>query len=185
MDVIRLFVFPMKSYYFDENDPSDYQNDHDSGEPVSVEALNQIGVLYYNLDSIDKVNEVAKERNYKNRDTIKLSYDSFPGGPEALKAKLDVFIEEHLHEDEEIRYILEGSGFFDVRDSNDRWIRNKLFKNDLLILPAGIYHRFTLDTENTVTALRLFKDEPKWLALNRPVVGSKIREEYVETIKAV
>lgn len=174
----------MKSYYYDESDPSDYQNDHDSGVPVSADELKSLGVLYYHFDNLDDVNKLAKERNYRNQDQIRLSKDNFPGGEAALKQKLDQFILEHLHEDEEIRYILNGSGFFDVRDKNDRWIRNKLYKNDLLILPAGIYHRFTLDTENDVTALRLFKDEPKWTALNRPVDDNKYRQEYLNSIKA-
>lgn len=174
----------MLLYYHDDDYTIDSRKDHNSGETVPYDLLAEIGVIYHHFETEEEVDAVAKERNYKNKDEVCISLEAFPGGESALKTKLEGFFKEHLHEDEEIRYIVDGAGFFDVRSKQDRWIRAKLNKGDLLILPAGIYHRFTLTMDNYVRAVRLFKDEPKWVALHRPSDDNKIRQEYLSSISS-
>jgi len=92
-----------------------------------------------------------------------------------------------LHEDEEIRFILDGSGYFDVRDTSEEWIRIFMEKGDLIVLPAGIYHRFSVDEKEYTKAMRLFRDEPKWTPLNRGTPQTDhipSRLHYLEVLNA-
>jgi 1,2-dihydroxy-3-keto-5-methylthiopentene dioxygenase len=89
-----------------------------------------------------------------------------------------------LHTDEEIRFCLAGSGYFDVRDKHDKWIRVSVEQGDMIILPAGMYHRFTLDERNFITAMRLFVGEPVWTPYNRSAEGTDAMEARAAYIKA-
>ncbi|CAP68909.1 uncharacterized protein PODANS_7_8710 [Podospora anserina S mat+] len=172
----------MKAYIYDDL-PGDQRLPHNSGTPISPSELLSLGVLYHHIPSLSDVDALAAERGYKNRDEITVS-------PEAMgdiyETKVRSFFDEHLHEDEEIRYVKDGKGYFDVRDKDERWVRIFLEKNDLIILPAGIYHRFTTDDDNYIKALRLFKDEPKWTPLNRTegLDENAYRKEYVQQFLA-
>lgn len=179
----------MKIYYHDNDDSADKQLPHETPEEVSAAELQALGVLAFHFDDVASVDALARERHYVSRDEVNISPEAFArGGADAAAyaAKLDTFYAEHLHEDEEIRYIVDGAGYFDVRDRTQaRWIRARLERGDLLILPAGIYHRFTLTTDNYVKAMRLFKEEPKWVAYNRPEADANAyRREYLSEIEA-
>ncbi|TVY81009.1 1,2-dihydroxy-3-keto-5-methylthiopentene dioxygenase [Lachnellula suecica] len=169
----------MRAYWFD-NEAGDQRDLHDSGRAVDPDYLQNLGVLYWNIPSEQDVDKLALERNYKNRDLITVSPEKMG---DVYEEKVKMFFHEHIHEDEEIRYIRDGSGFFDVRSEGDEWVRIFLEKDDLIVLPAGIYHRFTTDNKNYILAMRLFKDEPKWTALNRgPEIDvNPYRKEYLQT----
>ena len=123
---------------------------HDSGAELSPTHLSSLGVLHYSFppsspSSSPQIEDLAKTRAYANRDEITVSPTAMGS---VYEDKIKMFYDEHMHEDEEIRYILEGTGYFDVRDAEDKWVRIRAEPSDLLILPAGIYHRFTVDEEN-------------------------------------
>ena len=69
--------------------------------------------------------------------------------------KVKAFFEEHIHDAEEIRYIISGSGFFDVRDADDKWVRVHIKKGDLMTLPEGIYHRYVWQYLTSVLILKV------------------------------
>ncbi|OWZ45870.1 1,2-dihydroxy-3-keto-5-methylthiopentene dioxygenase 1 [Cryptococcus neoformans c8] len=133
----------MKAYIYDDK-PGDQRLPHDTGIDIPEPTLAKLGVTYQRIP-IDpegawesKIDEFAKERGYKNRDRITVTRE---GLGEAYEEKIKSFFDEHLHEDEEIRYILAGSGYFDIRGAEgvheEQWIRIALEAGDLIVLPAG------------------------------------------------
>ncbi|XP_051128149.1 acireductone dioxygenase 1-like [Andrographis paniculata] len=172
----------IEAWFMHESD-EDQRLPHHKSPPefVSLEKLAELGVLYWRLDpekheDDPELNRIREDRGYSYMDML----DLCPEKVENYEQKLKNFYTEHIHGDEEIRYCLEGSGYFDVRDKEDRWIRIAINGGDLIVLPAGIYHRFTLDTNNYIKLMRLFVGEPVWTAFNRPQEEHPARKEYVK-----
>ncbi|RVE66338.1 hypothetical protein OJAV_G00106550 [Oryzias javanicus] len=175
----------LEAWYMDSSD-DDQRKPHRlrPHQPVSSEELQKLGVFHWRLDadhfdSDPELRKIREERGYSYMDIITIHKDTLPNYEEKLK----MFYEEHLHLDDEIRYILDGQAYFDVRDKEDRWIRIWMSKGDLITLPAGIYHRFTLDETNYTKAMRLFVGEPVWKAYNRPADDFEIRHKYVSSLQ--
>ncbi|KAJ8910744.1 hypothetical protein NQ315_017201 [Exocentrus adspersus] len=88
---------------------------------------------------------------------------------------------EHFHTDDEFRLVLEGCGYFDIRDKYDEWIRVEVLPGDLLVIPGGCYHRFIVDNQNAYKGLRILKDEV-YQAHKRPSEDLECRKLYIRKL---
>lgn len=159
----------VRAWFMDESEDDQRLPHRLSGSlEISLDYLEGLGVKYWHFEPSDYSNNVAfkalkSERGYSYEDLIEVSPKTLNNYEKSIKS----FYDEHIHTDEEIRYVLDGSGYFDVRDTDDKWIRIELTRGDMIVLPAGIYHRFTLDENNYIKALRLFQGEPVWTPYSR------------------
>ncbi len=133
----------------------------DSGAALSAEALRGEGVPYerFPVEAFQgPLDALKRERGYVQQDIVELRPTT--PGIDAICAK---FVDEHLHDDDEVRFILEGEGIFDVRSRGDRFMRILVETADLIVVPAGRHHRFLLTASRTIRAVRLFKDTSGWV----------------------
>lgn len=168
----------------DSDETTDQRATHriDDAHDVEVSVLDQLGVLHFSgISSPDdpKLQQIRKDRGYNYSDMVFVTPDRLPDYENKIKS----FFREHIHYDEEIRYCVDGSGYFDVRGFNDEWIRIAVEAGDMIILPEGIYHRFTCDERNFIQAMRLFVGEPIWTPYNRDEIDdmkNESRQRYVQ-----
>lgn len=135
----------------------------ENGSSISADELNDEGVFYraLSLEEADYqpvMDELKCEGGYIEQDVVALTpeMENF----EEICAKFDG---EHLHSEDEVRFVLEGAGVFDIRTRDDRWMRVVVEAGDLIVVPKGRHHRFELTDEKTIRCVRLFQDSAGWV----------------------
>jgi 1,2-dihydroxy-3-keto-5-methylthiopentene dioxygenase len=86
-----------------------------------------LDVDHYETD--ERIAAIRKVQNYSWFEISTLTKENMPDH------------NEHIHDHGEIRLILDGSVYFDIRDHDDKWIRIQGNKGDFIELPTGSYHR--------------------------------------------
>ena len=134
----------------------------DSGGDISPATLGKNDVFYTRIDTAPErcrapLDDVKRERGYIEEDVVELG----PSTPN-LDAVCAKFIDEHFHDDDEVRFVLEGEGIFDIRSLDDRWMRVEVHPGDLIIVPKDRHHRFLLTDKRSIRCVRLFKDRSGW-----------------------
>jgi 1,2-dihydroxy-3-keto-5-methylthiopentene dioxygenase len=146
----------MRAYPFDE--PS---------RAIAPEDLARWGVLSWRVSADESaraatIETIKRERGYVDEDFVALSTDT--PNLDSICAKFD---KEHYHTEDEVRFVVEGEGIFDVRDEGDRWIRIEVEEGDIIVIPANKYHRFSLTDRKQIRCMRLFANHDGWLPLYR------------------
>lgn len=140
-----------------------------------TEALAKIGVDFerwtatatFAADADDKtvmaaydadIRRLSELGGYKSFDVIRIT----PDNPkrEELRAK---FLDEHIHEDDEVRFFVEGSGMFYLH-AGGRVHMLLCEAGDLIKVPAGLKHWFDMGPAPRFCAIRLFTTPEGWVA---------------------
>ncbi|XID94429.1 acireductone dioxygenase [Paenibacillaceae bacterium WGS1546] len=113
------------------------------------------------LSTYDKeIRDLAGRRGYKTWDLIALS-EATPDLPALLKK----FEQVHTHTEDEVRAITAGKGIFIIKgDDETGYFDVELSAGDVISVPEGQPHFFTLMENKAIVAVRLFIEPAGWVA---------------------
>jgi 1,2-dihydroxy-3-keto-5-methylthiopentene dioxygenase len=79
-----------------------------------------------------------------------------------LDAMLAKFNREHWHDEDEVRFIIQGRGLFHIHPRQGAVIAVEVEPGDLLRVPRGTWHWFDLCADREIRAIRLFQSTTGW-----------------------
>jgi 1,2-dihydroxy-3-keto-5-methylthiopentene dioxygenase len=134
--------------------------------------LAELGIDYerWNLDRVptdssadvvldayrDEIDEMKRRGGYVTADVIDVTPET-PG----LDAMLARFDKEHTHSEDEVRFILAGKGIFFL-NIGGRVASVEVHPGDMLRVPKGTTHWFTLCEDKRIRAVRWFQETTGW-----------------------
>jgi 1,2-dihydroxy-3-keto-5-methylthiopentene dioxygenase len=141
-------------------------------EPQIRSELAALGIDYerWNLDRVgadasaeevlaaysSEIEEMKRRGGYVTADVI----DVYPATPN-LDLMLAKFDKEHTHDEDEVRFILAGRGIFFLNIAG-RVASVEVGPGDMLRVPRGTTHWFTLCEDRRIRAIRWFQDTTGW-----------------------
>jgi 1,2-dihydroxy-3-keto-5-methylthiopentene dioxygenase len=116
------------------------------------------------------IERLERTGGYQSKDVVRLT----PDHPDrsALRAK---FLAEHTHDDDEVRFFVEGGATFFLHAAG-KVIELYCERGDLINVPAGAMHWFDTGEKPFFTAIRLFTSPAGWRAY---FTGDAIAERFI------
>jgi 1,2-dihydroxy-3-keto-5-methylthiopentene dioxygenase len=122
-------------------------------QPVAADASPEAVLAAYARE----VNALKARGGYVTADVI----DVKPQTPN-LDAMLAKFNREHWHDEDEVRFIVEGRGLFHIHPTDGPVFAIEVEAGDLIRVPRGTHHWFDLCADRRIRAIRLFQDPSGW-----------------------
>jgi 1,2-dihydroxy-3-keto-5-methylthiopentene dioxygenase len=104
----------------------------------------------------DEIEQMKRSGGYVTADVIDVKPET-PG----LEAMLARFDKEHTHSEDEVRFILAGRGIFFLH-LGGKVYSVEVGPGDMLRVPRGTTHWFTLCEDRRIRAIRWFQDTTGW-----------------------
>ena len=123
-------------------------------QPLGASADQTAVLKAYEAD----VERLKRDGGYQSADVVRMT----PDHPDKVAAR-GKFLAEHRHDDDEVRFFVEGSGAFYLRN-DDHVFQIVCEAGDLLNVPANTRHWFDMGTSPRFTAIRLFTRPDGWVA---------------------
>ena len=105
----------------------------------------------------NRFEELKRDKGYQTRDLVVI-HEDIPGLPDML-AKFDKI---HTHSDDEVRYILAGTGYFGFVDKDGSQFMLEVTAGDYINVPANAEHWFEMKGCARCKAVRYFIDTAGW-----------------------
>ena len=115
------------------------------------------------------IEQLKEQYGFQSVDVVSLH----PEHPERTTLR-QKFLAEHIHEDFEVRFFIEGRGLFYLH------VEDKVYavlceQNDLISVPAGTTHWFDMGEHPSFKCIRLFTTPNGWVA---KFTGSEIAKQF-------
>ena len=104
-----------------------------------------------------EIDTLKARGGYRTADVI----DVKPDTPN-LDVMLAKFNREHWHDEDEVRFIIEGRGLFHIHPPGSQVFALEVVAGDLIRVPRGTHHWFDLCSDRRIRAIRLFQDSSGW-----------------------
>lgn len=125
----------------------------EAATPLPAEATSEEVLAAY----APEVERLKREGGYVAADVINVN-----AATAGLAEMLAKFKREHWHDEDEVRFVVQGRGLFHVRPRSGPVVVIEVAAGDLVCVPAGTWHWFNLCPSMEIKAIRLFQQAAGW-----------------------